>query len=124
MFMRTVTLALSLMIHCPAVDSEGRSAGDAERGKGLYEQKCTACHSVDANSTGPRHRSVFGRRAGTVEDYRYSLALEDQDFNWNEQTLDAWLADPSAVVPGNLMGMSIRSAQERQDLIAYLKTLK
>jgi cytochrome c len=100
------------------------SAGDAKRGEQLYQQKCKACHSVEDNSTGPRHKGVFGRRAGTVADYRYSLALEDQDFEWNDQTLDAWLTDPSAVVPGNLMGMAIKSAQERQDLIAYLKTLK
>jgi cytochrome c len=59
-----------------------------------------------------------------VTDYQYSLALEDQDFDWNAETLDAWLTDPSALVPGNLMGMAIRSAQERQDLIAYLRTLR
>jgi len=98
--------------------------GDAKRGGQLYQQKCKACHSVDENSTGPRHKGIFGRRAGTVSDYRYSLALEDQDFDWNDATLDAWLSDPSAVVPGNLMGMAIASAQERHDLIAYLKTLK
>jgi cytochrome c len=100
------------------------SSGDAQRGEQLYRQKCVACHSVNDNSTGPRHKGVFGRRAGTVRDYRYSLALEDQDFLWNDETLDAWLLDPSAVVPGNLMGMSINSDQDRQDLIAYLKTLK
>jgi cytochrome c len=100
------------------------STGDAKRGEQLYEQKCKACHTVNENSTGPRHKGIFGRRAGTISDYRYSLALEDQDFDWNEETLDAWLADPSAVVPGNLMGMSVQSAQDRQDLIAYLKTLK
>lgn len=98
--------------------------GSAQRGEQIYQQKCKACHSVDDNSTGPRHRGVFGRRAGTVSDYRYSLALEDQDFIWNDETLDAWLADPSAVVAGNLMGMSIQSSQQRQDIIAYLKTLK
>jgi cytochrome c len=124
MLMRNVAVALLVIIQFAAVNSEAESPADAERGKSLYEQKCKACHSVDANSTGPRHRGVFGRRAGTLEDYRYSLALEDQDFDWNDQTLDAWLADPSAVVPGNLMGMAIRSAQERRDLIAYLRTLK
>lgn len=112
-------LVVALLVFSATAVAEG----DSQRGKLLYEQKCTACHSVDTNSTGPRHKGVFGRRAGTVEDYRYSLALEDQDFEWNEQTLDAWLADPSAVVPGNLMGAEVRSAQERQDLIAYLKSL-
>jgi cytochrome c len=112
--------ALALVVHFAVADS----AGDAKRGEQLYQQKCHACHSVNDNSTGPRHKGVFGRRAGTVSDYQYSLALEDQDFDWNDESLDAWLTDPSAVVPGNLMGMAVRSAKERQDLIAYLKTLK
>ena len=114
-------LSLALMM---TIGSAQAGEGDAKRGADLYTQKCKACHSIDENSTGPRHRGIFGRRAGTLEGYEYSLALEDQDFDWDDQTLDAWLEDPSAVVPGNLMGMSVRSAQDRKDLIAYLKTLK
>jgi cytochrome c len=117
---RTLSLVFTLMMGSALADT----TGDATRGEQLYQQKCKACHSVDENSTGPRHRGLIGRRAGTLSDYRYSLALEDQDFEWDEATLDAWLTDPSAVVPGNLMGMAVRSAQDRQDLIAYLKTLK
>lgn len=116
----TTLIALSLVLFTAEADSPS----DPKRGETLYQQKCRACHSVDDNSTGPRHKGVFGRRAGTVNDYRYSLALEDQDFEWNDKTLDAWLTDPSAVVPGNLMGMAVESARDRQDLIAYLKTLK
>ena len=118
---RAAAIALGLILGAAAFADD---AGDATRGQTLYQQKCAACHSVDENSTGPRHRGIFGRRAGTLEDYRYSLALEDQDFEWTEETLDAWLTDPSAVVPGNLMGMAIGSAADRRDLIAYLKTLK
>jgi cytochrome c len=118
--MRAMLLATLVCMTLVAA-SQADTAGDATRGEKLYEQKCKACHSVDENSTGPRHRGVFGRRAGTLEDYRYSLALEDQDFVWDEKTLDEWLTDPSAVVPGNLMGMSVASPQDRKDLIAYLK---
>ena len=117
------TAAVVVALACVTGAGIADTSADANRGEVLYQQKCKACHSVDDNSTGPRHKGVFGRRAGTVSDYRYSLALEDQDFTWNEQTLDAWLADPSAVVTGNLMGMSVQSAQDRLDLIAYLKTL-
>jgi cytochrome c len=121
--MKSSLTAVALLV---LVTSQGiaESPGDPKRGERLYQQKCAACHTVDNNSTGPRHKGVFGRRAGTIGDYRYSLALEDQDFEWNDETLDAWLIDPSAVVPGNLMGMSVESAQDRHDLIAYLKTLK
>lgn len=119
-----VVCALSMVLMVTMSSAQADSNADAKRGEQLYAQKCKACHSVDENSTGPRHRGVFGRRAGTLDDYRYSLALEDQDFDWNDEMLDAWLADPSAVVPGNLMGMVVSDAQDRQDLIAYLKTLK
>lgn len=120
----SVVRALSLTLLFTMSSAHADASGDPQRGAQLYEQKCKACHAVDENSTGPLHRGVFGRRAGTLEGYRYSLALEDQDFDWDDETLDAWLADPSAVVSGNLMGMSVRAAQDRQDLIAYLKTLK
>ena len=115
--------ASAVVLACVTGAGIADATGDAQRGEALYQQKCKACHSVEDNSTGPRHKGVFGRRAGTVGDYRYSLALEDQDFTWDEKTLDAWLADPSAVVTGNLMGMSVQSSQDRRDLIAYLKTL-
>lgn len=115
--------ASAVVLACVTGAGIADATGDAQRGEVLYQQKCKACHSVEDNSTGPRHKGVFGRRAGTVGDYRYSLALEDQDFTWDEKTLDAWLADPSAVVTGNLMGMSVQSSQDRRDLIAYLKTL-
>jgi cytochrome c len=119
---RSIALALAAGTFAISIGMAGPT-GDAKRGEALYQQKCKACHTVEENSTGPRHKGVFGRRAGTVSDYRYSLALDDQDFTWDEAKLDAWLADPSAVVAGNLMGMSVQSAQDRLDLIAYLKTL-
>ena len=118
-----LTAAAVVVLACATGVGIAETTGDPKRGEALYQQKCKACHSVEDNSTGPRHKGVFGRRAGTVSDYRYSLALEDQDFTWDDKTLDAWLADPSAVVTGNLMGMSVQLAQDRQDLIAYLKTL-
>ena len=56
-----------------AVQSE--VSGDAKRGEKIYTAKCGACHSVDQNRIGPKHRGVYGRAAGGVEDYAYSTAL-------------------------------------------------
>jgi cytochrome c len=40
---------------------------------------------------------------------------------WNAKTLDAFIADPQQVVPGNRMPFSgLPDAKERADLIAYL----
>jgi cytochrome c len=97
--------------------------GDAVHGKALY-QGCQACHSVDDNDLGPKHRGVVGRRAGSVEDYSYSTALKNSGLTWDEVTLDRWLTNPSALVPGTKMFFKIDDPQARADIIAYLKELK
>ena len=96
--------------------------GDVVHGKTLY-QACQACHSIDDNDLGPRHRGVVGRRAGSVEDYAYSNALKNSGLSWDEATLDRWLNNPSALVPGTKMFFKIDDAQARADIIAYLKEL-
>ena len=98
----------------------GGLAGDPARGKQLYEAR-TDCHSLDKNDVGPRHRGVFGRKAGSFPDYSYSEALKSSNIVWNEETLDRWLTDPQALVPGARMYFRLDNAQDRADVIAYLK---
>jgi cytochrome c len=95
-------------------------AGDAARGATLY-QGCEDCHSIGENDVGPMHRGVVGRVAGTVPDYHYSAALKDSKIVWNEENLDKWLANPLALVPGSKMRFKVNDAQDRADLIAFLK---
>lgn len=97
--------------------------GDAVHGKALY-QGCAACHSIDDNDLGPRHRGVVGRKAGVVPDYNYSQALKASGLTWSEENLDKWLTNPSALVPGTKMFFKIDDPQSRADIIAYLKELK
>jgi cytochrome c len=97
--------------------------GDPAHGKTLY-QACQACHSIDDNDLGPKHRGVVGRRAGSVADYNYSPALKNSGLTWNPATLDRWLSNPSALVPGTKMYFTIADAQTRADIIAYLAQLK
>jgi cytochrome c len=95
--------------------------GDAARGKELYQALCSSCHSFPYNGTGPAHEGLFGRKAGGRGDYAYSDALKSATFVWNENTLDAWLADPERLVPGQKMGDGVPAARDRADLIAYLR---
>ena len=97
--------------------------GDAARGKILY-QGCESCHSIDDNDVGPKHRGVVGRRAGSIADYAYSPALKNSELTWDEATLDRWLINPSALVPGTKMFFRIDDPQKRADIIAYLKEQK
>ena len=95
-------------------------AGDPVHGGVLY-QGCMACHALDDNDIGPKHRGVVGRRAGSVGDYSYSPALKASNLTWDEATLDRWLTNPSALVPGTKMFFKIDDARNRADIIAYLK---
>ncbi len=97
-------------------------AGDALRGKDVYESYCGACHSIDADRVGPAHRGVFGRKPGKAPGYAYSPALKAARFTWNDQTLDQWLQGPAKLVPGSKMGFSLSDPQKRADVIAYLKS--
>jgi len=98
-------------------------AGDATRGQTLYTQQCMACHAADISLAGPLHRGVFGRKSASVPDYPYSPALQKLHVTWNDRTLNTWLQSPNAMAPGNRMGYAVPDAQDRLDLIAYLKTL-
>jgi cytochrome c len=70
----------------------------------------------------PRHIGLFGRKAGSLPDYSYSVALKNSGIVWDEHTLDRWLQGPSTMVPGTEMIFAgLADPQERADVIAYLK---
>jgi cytochrome c len=98
-------------------------AQDADRGKELYEKRCTGCHALDNDKEGPRLRGVYGRKSGAVESFNYSDALKKADIQWDAASLDRWLADPEKLVPDNDMAFRLVKADERTDIIAYLKQL-
>lgn len=111
-------IALSAALASPA------RAGDAVHGQELYESRCIACHSPDANRVGPKHRGVVGRVSGTVPGYIYSKAVKAAQVTWDEHSLDQWLTDPQAFIPGQKMNFRVNDPTDRADLIAYLKTLR
>ncbi|MDB6169601.1 MAG: sulfite dehydrogenase (cytochrome) subunit SorB [Verrucomicrobia bacterium] len=87
---------------------------------------CLACHdSTQAQRTGPDLRNVVGRVSGQAPGFRFGRAMKKARLPWNEANLDRFLADPQAVVPGNLMPYpGLPDAAQRAHLIAYLKTLR
>jgi cytochrome c len=98
--------------------------GDAARGEKIYE-RCIACHSIDRDRTGPRHDGLLGRRVGSIAGFAYSPAMRKAGASgmvWDEATLEGFLESPTTFIPGTRMGYAgIKDAQERADLIAYLK---
>ena len=100
-----------------------RADGDAARGE-LKFQDCAACHKLEtgANNVGPSLHGIFDRKAGDLADFRYSPAIKRSGIIWTPETLEKFIADPQAAVPGNRMPYAgIASASDRADLIAYLQ---
>jgi cytochrome c len=98
-------------------------AASADHGKALFVE-CASCHTLTAggDGVGPGLKGLFGRKAGSLEDFRYSAGMRRANITWNPQTLDAYLADPQKEVPGNRMPYSgMPNASDRADLIAYLQ---
>jgi len=103
-----------------AYPGQSFASGDPVHGQQVYKV-CAACHAIEKNGAGPKHQGILGRTAGTVPDYRYSPALQKSGIVWTDETLDKWLADPQAVVPGTKMFYALESAQDRADVIEFLK---
>lgn len=96
------------------------AAGNAARGQTLYKG-CADCHSITENAVGPMHKGVVGRKAGSVPGYDYSPDLKSSGIVWTEDNLDKWLVNPQALVPETKMFFDVPGAQDRADIIAYLK---
>jgi cytochrome c len=116
---RSATLAL-LMTLSPACSAW--AAGDAVRGEARF-QDCAACHKLEAgvNNVGPSLHGIFTRKAGEIADFRYSPAMKRSGIVWTPETLEKFISDPQAMVPGNRMPYAgMAGASDRADLIAYL----
>ncbi len=100
--------------------------GDAAAGKVVFN-KCGVCHSVKEgeNKIGPSLHGIVGRPSHSIDSYTYSAAMKAYDVTWDPATLDHYLTDPRGVVNGTKMiFVGLKNEQDRQNVIAYLETLK
>jgi len=106
-----------------AVASAG--AQDAARGEKLFAA-CVVCHDPgQTNKQGPGLGGIVGRKSAVAPGFRYSGAMKRARLVWTSAQLNAYLADPQALIPGNAMPFpGLPDARQRADLIAYLATLK
>jgi cytochrome c oxidase assembly protein Cox11 len=104
-----------------ATSFAGDGPADPAHGKAVFESRCAACHALGADRTGPRLAGVMGRTAGTVASFAsYSPALEGANVIWSKDTLDRWLTDPGAFIPGARMPLHLASPIDRRDVIEFL----
>ena len=111
------------------------ASGDAEKGEKVFK-KCKACHSVEEGKTkptGPNLLGIVGSGAAQA-DYKYSdalIAAGEKGLVWDEDTLDDYLADPKKFLQEflgeskvkNKMKFKLKKEGQREDVIAYLKSL-
>lgn len=100
--------------------------GDPVRGQKLYRTWCAGCHGdkETVQSVGPPLVGLLGRRAGTVEGSLYSRNLYAANIVWDEASLQRYLAAPTDEVHGTIMPIGVHDPRERDDVIAFLKTLR
>ena len=109
--------------HGAAVNVAGLP-GDPLAGRQVFK-KCQACHSLEPGKTilGPSLAGIVGRKSASDANFSYSPAMRQAALTWDPSTLDAYLADPSKVVPGNRMPFpGLKTDHDRKDVIAFLAT--
>lgn len=116
--------ALMQLVPAETAQATTTQPGDADRGRALFNRRCTGCHALDTDREGPHLRGVYLRRAGSVTGFEYSSAIRNSGITWTEANLNRWLSDTDSMVPGNAMGFAVPRPQERSDLIAFLRSLQ
>jgi cytochrome c len=112
--------AFGVLLAGLSLSGPGRAQPPASA-KELFERRCGGCHALDRDKEGPQLHGVYGRTAGSVDSFQYSDAVKKSKIVWNEETLDRWLTDTEKLVPNNDMTFRVEKAEERRQIIEYLK---
>ncbi len=102
--------------------------GDVEKGAAIFAQQCRSCHEIGEgarNRVGPQLNGIFDRKAGTAAGATYSrnmVRMGSDGLHWTLATLDAYLANPRALVSGTRMSFrGLQDPADRADVIAFLR---
>ena len=115
-----ILAGFALLVAGSSLSAPARAQAPADA-KALFERRCGGCHALDRDKEGPRLGGVVGRNAGSVDSFQYSDALKNSRVKWTEETLNKWLTDTEKLVPNNDMTFHVEKADERIEIIAYLK---
>ena len=123
-FIKTAVLGAELVWSASAY-----AAGDAAKGQTVFVSKCKMCHAVGATAkagVGPVQNNLIGSTAGSRPGFNYSAAMKEageKGLVWTEENVDKFIENPKALVAGTKMGFpGLKDAQDRANVIAYLKT--
>jgi len=124
--MKRISMA-ALATAAVVASTAAHAEGDLEKGERVFK-RCAMCHTLEkdaGNRIGPNLWGMFSRPVASVEDFRYSQAMQEKAGEigtWDEESLDAYLTRPRDYVPGTNMAFAgLRKESDRANLIAYLK---
>jgi cytochrome c2 len=102
------------------------AAGDPTAGEKVFTTHCAGCHATapGENKIGPSLAGIVGSKGGTVPGFDFSPAMKDANVTWDDANLDKYLANPTSFVHGTKMFVNLPNETDRQNVIAYLETLK
>ena len=118
---------LSAMAYALSSSSSLSQDGASQEQQQVFNNACRSCHTIREgdNRLGPNLFKVVGRKAGSLPNYNYSTAMKGADFDWDEEKLERFIANPDEVVPGNNMKPygGLASADERRKVVAFLRSV-
>ena len=115
-----------LLIQPLGTSSAALAAGDATAGERVFASHCAVCHATapGEKKTGPSLGGIVGSKSGTVPGFDFSAAMKSANVTWDDANLDKFLANPAGFIHGTKMFVNLPSEADRQNVIAYLDTLK
>ena len=114
--MRQIIIILSVLMLISVAHADAKVSGEK------VFKRCVACHSFTKTKIGPPLGNIFGKKAGSVEGFKYSKAMKNSDIVWNDCSLDSFLKKPRKYIKGTKMRFSgLKKKSHREALIKYLK---
>ena len=102
-------------------------SGLVEAGEKAFK-KCKSCHQIGdgaKNKTGPHLNSIFSRKIGGIEGFKYSKifkSMRDNGRVWDEESMVEFLASPKQYAKGTKM--SFAGFKKEKDILSTIEYLK
>jgi cytochrome c len=118
-------LGISVVTSLATASEAAAAPGNADAGRAFFS-RCAGCHSASpgVNKIGPSLAGIVGSESGAVPGFNFSPAMKNAKVTWDAGTLDKFLRNPNGFVAGTKMFFTVSNAADRQNVIAYLETLK
>lgn len=111
-----------------ASDGDQMAAGNIEDGIKVATKHCVVCHSFEKGGKvifGPNLFDIAGKPAAAIPGFKYSDALKKSGLIWTDKNLVGFLANPEGFLKGTTARFpGLKSAQEKADILTYMKSLK